>query len=92
MEEVELLLDLVPGGFDQPGLVVDELKVVRKRTVEFYLEGNGLSFDDLLYDVFIGVQPDFQVLHAYLQVFYVLSLYLKLYLQALSAIMLLLVL
>jgi hypothetical protein len=48
MEEIEFLFDLVPRGFYEFGLVVDELEVIGEGAVELDLKWDCLAFDDLL--------------------------------------------
>lgn len=55
MQEIKFLFGLVPGRFDEFDLMIGKMEVEGKRTVKLDMKKNGLPFDDLFHDVFIGV-------------------------------------
>ncbi len=57
MQKIKFFLNLVPRGLNQFGLMISEVKIKRKGTVELNVEGNGLPFYYLFNYCLVRTQP-----------------------------------
>jgi hypothetical protein len=55
MKEIKLFFELVPGRFDELGLIIHELKIIGEGTIELDLKGYCLAFNYFLYNVLVGI-------------------------------------